>query len=72
MIKTTRYKIFNDEELKNTLDAKVILDNMNNFPRNIITLPFKDPKIGRHTYCPKQQIKETTMQMSELQGTSLH
>ena len=26
----------------------------------------------RHTYCPKQQTKETVMQRSQIQGTSLH
>ena len=77
LTKTIRSKVFNDKEFIKTLDTKDILDNMNNLPCNCATSPFTDPNYEhicnwKHTYCSKQQIKETAMQRSQIQGASLH
>ena len=71
LTKTIRSKIFNHKEFIKTLDTKDVLGNMSNLLCNHTTSAFADPK-RRHTYCPKQQIKETAMQRSQMQGTSLH
>ena len=46
LIKTVRSKIFNHKEFIKTLDAKDILENMNNLPCNCITSPFTDANHG--------------------------
>ena len=55
-----------------------ILDSMNNLPCNCTASPFTDANHWhivskwRYMYCPKQQIKETGMQRSQIHGTSFH
>ena len=46
LTKTVRSKIFNRKGFIKTLDAKHILDNMNNLPCNCTTSPFTDPNHG--------------------------
>ena len=72
LINTMQSKIFNHKKIIKTLDTKNILNNMSNLLCNCITSPFTDPNHGHPNHCPKQQIKETVMQSSQLQGTSLH
>ena len=50
---------------------------MSNLPCNCTATPFTDPNHGHivtggDMCCPKQQIKETSMQRSQLQGISFH
>ena len=72
LTKTIQSKIFNYKEFIKTLDTKDILDNMKNLPCNQlhnITIYRSKPWAycaWRYMYCPKQQIKETVIQRSQI------
>ena len=76
LTKIKRCKIFNHKEFIRTLDTKDNVDSMNKLSCNCIASPFRDPKheymVTGDMYCPKQQIKETALQRSQIQRTSLH
>ena len=65
LTKTIQSKMFNQEEFIKALETKSILDNMNYLFCNCTYCTW------RHSYCPKQQTKKTTLQRSQIQGTSL-